>query len=335
MLNLLNELVTTGEHAFSDAMFDDWASEGTARVIGMLPDPLCEPFLSSTAVTSNPTAVDSNRILHVWRNDGNGNYMKCQLVPPHLKYRILDTNSLHEATVNYPRYVYNAGEVTIAPVPSADPNDGKIEYVSPPEVDSDTDTSIAGMDTELTSAVISFGVYRALHRQALSRVQDALQQLKAIEDAGYLVNFENTLPTFTAITSMTTTNIEDALTKAQELIDTTTNINMESQLNTDDVELAAEAVRGATQEVNRAQAELQKEVQKHTTELQAESAEFNATLNKALSYLEEARVRLQSSTQNLNMFQESRAISKDMYADFVDTVQAYLQSRGYAMRGEE
>lgn len=334
-LDLLNELVTTGEHAFSDTMFDDWATEGARRVVGMLPDPLCEPLLNSTAATSNPTEVDSSRILHVWRNDGNGNYIKCQLVPPHLKSRILNSNSIHQATSNYPRYTYNAGEVTIAPVPSASPSDGKIEFVNTPTVDSDTDTSITGLDNELESAVISFTVYRALHRQSLSRIQDALQELKDVEDGGYLTNFENTLPTFTSIASISTTAIDEALTKAKELIDTTTNINMEAQLSGDDVELAAEAVRGAAQEVGRAQIELQEEVQKHTTDLQAESAEFNATLNKAISYLEEARTRLQTTTQNMNLSQASRAISKDMYGDFIDTVQGYLQSRGYNIGSED
>lgn len=162
-------------------------------------------------------------------------------------------------------------------------------------------------------------------------------------------------PSYTSPTSFTwsDTDVNDALTKAQELIDTTTNINFEEWMGDDDVEQASVTVQGAAQEVRRAnasiqvqmgklqefseeareafqtfqagmntyQADIQREIQEYATEIQDYAAEVRKIME---AYTSEQQLTLQNYRTEIDkVLGEYQAASQAELNEYASDIQKY------------
>lgn len=118
-----------------------------------------------------------------------------------------------------------------------------------------------------------------------------------------VMSMDTSLPTFSVnIPVISTANIEDALTKAQNLMDNLSSINVESYLTDDDSEMANAATQAAAQAVNRARAEVEKENLKLTGTVQEIQQEVQRCSNEIAKYRAEIEADTQIFTAGLSNY---------------------------------
>lgn len=143
--------------------------------------------------------------------------------------------------------------------------------------------------------------------------------IQTIEYNGPVANFNDTfspsssLPIFNKPTSVFNwTNTDDALTKAQNLIDTSASVggdlpgtaadftSAQEWLQEEDPEMVTAILSTAAQELSRSQVELskqQRELEKFSQDVEAESQKFNSELGKYRAELEKISAESTSKTQ--------------------------------------
>lgn len=346
----------TGRIAADIALLNDACSEAARDIIFRLPNRALLAASQATFATTNPVTIDTERILNVARKDSVG-FREAAEVTSSRQYDIQDTNSMWYGTQYSPKF-YRMNGIHVYPAPSSNAS-VKVEYIGIPSVDASTETTIANFPNEYEHLVTLYATARVLRRDGMrgqDKAAEVISETTFTSFASALPTFAapsldafgslGTAPTYTGPTSFdwSGTDISDALTNAQNLIDSTATINAETRLTEEDVELATSAVNTAAQEINRANASIQvqlgqlreyeaetreaiqefqaaiqlyqadlreyevdtqKVLQKYRAEVEAESVRFQAELQKAVSYFQENRARVEAATQYLNRSQQA------------------------------
>lgn len=366
VLDRIGEALNGSTVALSDAMIDDFCTEGSQDLVGKLPNALVLPLAQTMSAMSNPIQVPTTRIVGVYREVGAGQVRTCRQIAMALRDAILDANSIHYATKLTPRYVQLPTQILVAPAPTADPDDAAlVEYIEAPTIDSDTDVAIQGLPEALEHCIVLYAVWQGLQREGTQTRRRMLTQLATLTDpvTGQLAAFRTAVPTLSlpddtntyAVLDLTTwldatslsvpepliahlqatdaldnplvemttvpgtlpsvdtstldftwtgTTVTDALTKAEQLIDTTAGINVEATLAGHDIALAEGAIRTAAQEVTRAQSAIQDQL----GQIQAAEAELQQQVRQFQADAEAYRVGLEHDVQRTqNILQGSIA----------------------------
>ncbi len=243
VMNKVGEALITGKLAITTAMLDDWLTEGAQVIISKMPAPLWRLFAKEDAAFAPTTglAVESHKIVDVFRNDGTID-QPCRQIDENMRGRHLDTEDIGYATVTDPNwYVDYSTTATptlkIIPV-SATATIGKVIRLNFPTIDASGDSTVNGFPNDLEPLLVDYALMQAKQREA-SYMRRKAHSLWETATTGF------------------SARALDALTKAQDLIDNLSATDFESYLTAEDVELAGLTVNGASQEVNRALAEMQ------------------------------------------------------------------------------
>lgn len=223
-------------------MYDEWCTEGASNIIGMMPPQLWKLFASEPAAFAPTTgiAIENHKIKNVFRNDGARD-QPSRLIEESLRGRVLDSEDINYATNTDPSHYVDystTGTPTLKIIPVSGTAVGKIIRVLYPTIDASADSVINGFPTELENLVVDYALIQAKQREAAFMRRKA-QSLWETASTGFGAR------------------ALDALTKAQDLIDNLSSTDFESYLTAEDVEMAGTTLGGASQEVNRALAEMQ------------------------------------------------------------------------------
>lgn len=140
-----------------------------------------------------------------------------------------------------------------------------------------------------------------------------------------------TLPAYTSPTTFdwSATNINDALTKAQELIDTTGTINVQTRLLADDIEMSEGAVSAAANEVRRANGAIQNQLgqlQEFEAEMREKFQNFQGDADRYQRDLEKELGRVRGEVQKYTGdLQSSRDDLQEQIAQYQNDVQTWAQ----------
>jgi hypothetical protein len=219
----------------SDAEIVDYVANGVRYVLNTLPLELCAPFsVFSSSITSNTKlTIDTNKVISVLRND-----IRCDKVPLELSYEIGDSNSIFLATARYPAFYLDNGGIYIKPNPTTAAV-GKATIV-------DIEAKAAALSSTDTSSIGQYDGIVIKYASALDYMG-----LSGYWGESILENLNST---------EVTSGARDALTKARNLIDNSTGMSTgedaEYYIDLEDTEMVQSIVQTASQEVNRALAEM-------------------------------------------------------------------------------
>ncbi len=175
---------------------------------------------------------------------------------------------------------------------------------------------------------------------SLTAMTNAIPTYRNIDFTG--ISFSDSIadvspPSFVSPSSykFTATNTEDALTKAQNLIDNLGPIDFEAYISNDDVEQAQAVVQAAAQEVNRAGAEISKEnikLNEYRTELEEKLGQFNGEISNYQAQVGEEINRFQANLKRyetdvqkaIQIYASENELDVQMFrAEFEKVLQTY------------
>lgn len=294
LLDKIGEALS-GNLGITALMIKDWINMGLRVIIGRLPKNVAKITLNTKPTTFVPNTgfvLESAKLIDVHRTDSDSVDRECTMVSHEDISSVQDINSRFYPSEFLPKYILvpqtdATRKVMIYPG-SAD-SIGKATRVTYPETDPATDITIAGFPDELEPALDLYGLIQAKIREAALERTNAVTALPTFTEPDKptlpTVTLEDmtTLPTYTSPTfTFSTTVIDDALEKAQFLIDNLGSTDFESYITDDDSEMARVTVEGAAQEVRRAGAAIQNEV----AQIQDFKAQFEETLGEYRSLVE-------------------------------------------------
>ena len=328
LIGRVRELSKSTTAQTQDAKVLQFVHDGAKFLLNSLPkQELWHVASESTAITSDSGySVNTNVVLGVYR-DG----ITCEQVSNEEAYAYssaVTATSLKAASKIFPIWYEQTGKIYIKPAPTGGES-GKVILV---DYESDVTTAastwqLINIDGPAIKYAASLDA-KAMAAYHLERATSAIgTEITGLATA--FSNFASALPTYTSVTlhTISNTEIEDALTKAKNLIDNLGTIDVESYLTEDDPEMAQVAIQAASQEVGRAVREIEKEslnLQKDNIEITAETQEFQSNLAKAQSYLEEAATRIQA-VQQARSYNESVTIYDNLSARLFQEAVAELQ----------
>jgi hypothetical protein len=232
-LTLINRVraitASSTSHTSNDEVVE-FVRQGVRYVLSALPMTLSGPFARSTSnITGNPTQIYTNKVFSVQRSG-----IKCIEVPLDTAYDVADTNSLHLATTRYPVFYRDVDKIFIKPTPAG----GSVGIIE-------------AIDTSYTAALIT--------STSVNSVDPydgiAIKYAAALDYMGISGYWGSSIME-TLNSTEVSTGARDALTNARDLIDNKTNYDAEDFLAEEDAEMVSAAVGTASQEVNRALAEM-------------------------------------------------------------------------------
>lgn len=290
----------------SNSNIVEYLKDGARYVINGLPSHMLNIVATSSTITSSTgmsinTLLSQSKIISIKRGS-----VECTQVPESESYAYnsdVTVTSLNAASKFFPVYYIQNANIFIKPNPTTGYH-GVVTYPLVPALT----TASTGWKTAVDNIVVKYAASadtKALSGYYMSIASsDVSNNVASIATA--LSAFESALPTWSSVTltALSYTNIADALTKAQNLIDNLGNTDLESYLTDEDSEMAAVAVNGAAQEVNRAMREIDEEslkIKSYDAETQYEVNRFAAALQLANSYLTEAS-RLIEASKNSDTF---------------------------------
>jgi len=111
---------------------EDAIQETRIRLIRAVPQDI--PQFSKVVTVNNDSGVDVEEaifIVAVTREDGSADLadIPCVEIPPVMKHKVTDTNSLHFRSVHNPCYFWEKEKVYIKPAPASGENFGRVTYV--------------------------------------------------------------------------------------------------------------------------------------------------------------------------------------------------------------
>jgi hypothetical protein len=226
----------------ADASVVSFILSGVKFVITSLPKELQWAFsIQGNSITdANGFRVGNDTVLDVSR-DG----YTCKEIPSDLSYAqksAHSASSLYAGTSIFPVYIKKDGLVYIYPVPTA-LKVGRVTYVALPTVTTTTDDTDSSWYFKLVDPAIIWYASGLDYQGVGSHWRKQAETLLAAVGSALVY-----------------TNVEDALTKAQNLIDNLGSTDFEDFIGSsqEDTEMAQTVVQGASQEVNRAGQELAK-----------------------------------------------------------------------------
>ena len=237
-LRLLDKIgeALAGDLGLDAGMFNDWLTEGTRKIISKMPKQLWK-FFGKTPAAFAPTTgvvVESQKVIQAFRSDGTIQ-QPCRIIDEKLKGRATDTSEINYATATDPAaYVdfTTTATPTLKILPVSGTAVGYVTYVNFPTIAAATDTVINGFPDDLEDVVVDYALMQAKQRES-----SYLRKLAQGEVTG--------------------TRIEDALDKSRDYMDNLASTDFESYVTAEDVEMAQTMVGGASEEVNRANSEIQ------------------------------------------------------------------------------
>lgn len=264
-MNLLNRLRAITKSTTTEITDDDCVSflqAGMTYTVSSIPNELLR-FLAddSSDITDDNgyTIQNTDSILEVRRNN-----VLCDIVPPELSYQTTYSGSLYKATKFFPKYFAIGNKLYIKPAPTT-VEVGVVFSVTIPTIDSTTGSTALAYEN-ITHIVVDYAA--ALSFTALANYYAGL-------------NVDN----------VTSGNADDALDKAQKLIDDQSGVggdslskSVQGWITSEDADMAVVAINAAQQEVQRAIAEMNKGKEY--------SAEAQMYFGKANEYFKLAQLEL-------------------------------------------
>ena len=297
---------TTTETA--DAEIVDYIKAGVRYVLTTLPLQLSFPFaISSSSVTSAAAIVtDTTKVIKVKRNS-----IDCSMVPQDMSYEIGDANSIHLATARFPAFYIEGANIWIKPDPTTAASAHAVIVDIPAKVTAMTTTSITAVG-QYDNIVIKYGAHLDAYQKAAFFGGKGTSKLATITASitSALDAFVTALPSYTTLSfTFSEAVITDALTKAEQLIDTLSTKNVETYLGDDDPEMVQVTVAAAQQEVNRARAAIdneQAQIADTDMHIKQRLQAFKSNLVKAMSYLQRASIKVQEGQMATYYNQQSQ-----------------------------
>lgn len=276
-----------------------------AKIAQFNPDML-DAMSTEESASDNTTTVpvDVNTIvLNVTRHDSTNNLTRnCMPTDKKFENKIQDADSIYYAPKTSPVYLVNKGSVFVYPVPTSD-EQAKVLKVEPGTID-DSNETIANMPSSLYPLIVNIASRDVIIQRLgefTSTLPTDLDSDTTVFDA--IADFDDSLGITTALPSISD-DYQDALTKAQSLIDDVSSIggdvnvdgsgtdiySAQKWLVDEDPEMLNGTLQTASQELQRATAVLSgysQELNKYQAEVSKESAEagqalqeYQANLNK-------------------------------------------------------
>lgn len=287
----------TSETASKDVV--SFLVSGATFTVNNLPQKVLWHFSkSSTNITSSTGYdIDNDNILSVSRNG-----FECVEVPIEMKYAYASSvggspiNSLHAASSLFPVYYKDKGKIFIKPDPIAT-EAGEIQYIPIPSTI--TTSSRSWEISTFDQAAIKYAASldsKALANYWTRRATSNTSSIIALVDTE-ITNFKNELAQFNSaiMVPISSTEAADALTKAKTLIDSFGTNDVEDYILAEDTEMIISIVQTAAQEVNRAGAEIQRQllfVKEFDSISRYEIESYLAQVQGASAYLKAAELHL-------------------------------------------
>jgi len=177
ILDYFAEVVDSGDIAISQAMLDQWATDGKLRIISKMPKELLDAFVADSGdKTSNGYATKINYIRKVVRENGtDGEYVTCREIPA-----ILAFDYANIAASDDPYFYTEAGAVYVAPDPGASPNAFKVFEVDISAVDVSAGSTISNFPSELIPYVVLYAVMQGKLREAAKMRRTGQDEFEAL-----------------------------------------------------------------------------------------------------------------------------------------------------------
>ena len=316
---------------------DDWATDGVKEIINILPYELKIECATMTALTSStPMDLDiTGEVFHVTRENADAGYhTPCRKIPSMYGGLAEDSSNLmFYGTATDPVYWTESDtggdpKLFVKPTPTAN-QPARVHHVAFPSVNVSDVSAIVNFPNEAEYLVVLYAAIKVLQNKmnemnAVSAIDTtAFTYIKAAVDQAETAcnKFANassdsqfeTDVTWDAANSQLR-RVDDALAKAQNLIDgTTMNGDTEPQsaqywLNDEDTEMVAATLQTAQTEIKRAQIHISEWVSVGDMRVK----EVNAALSEAQGYIGEAKIRMEREGQKYQWYQaQQQQIQQD------------------------
>ena len=310
-----------------------------------------------TLNNSSPTLTLSTnaKILDIVRDsaDSGGEDLKCSPINPAFRSNAENTNSLYYASVNSPVYYILNGVLTVLPTPTANQT-AKISIVLPDTSVAHSDSTIDNFPSELYHAVVLYAAGQLIHNKmsatnaklptdldsdttpfnAITDLSTAITVSTASLPAAFNESDVGPVPTLNISTSHDS-EYADALASAKALIDVdmtdddgTVAQSAAYWLADEDEDMTQATLNTAAQELQRAasylakfQADINKEVQEFTVDMQtyqAKVAEESAKANiNTTRYQTELNKSVQTAQNELAEFNANVQKSISLYTTVI------------------
>jgi hypothetical protein len=306
---------------------------GVRYVLNYLPLSFSHAFASdSSSITSaTPIVLDTNKLISVARNS-----IECLKVPESLGYSIGDTNSIHLATARFPAFYISGKNLYVKPDPTSAAS-AKAVILDIPAKTALVTTGSSSILGYMDSAVIKYAAHLDANHlaaywanKATSNITANIQRLSSV-----LALFTGALPTYTTYAyAFTSTEIANAITAAKDYIGNKTGFDADDFLQDEDAELVRSAVEVASQEINRARTAIDHELAKVKgidSQVAQQGQKFKLELDKAMSYLEEAKILIDSVQLSLAYNKQAQTyleMAQRLFVEVMAEVQAYIGDSG-------
>lgn len=265
-------------------------------VISHIPKSFLRPYSSEGTVSSSTGFAYSDDVVIGVRR---GSYPSEEVDASVAVWLEADSGSFLVPTAQFPKHYYRAGSLFIKPNPSTAAV-GYIDRIAVPTINTASTGVLGNMEPIILNMAAGYdlmGLGSYWSNKASSEIASSSSAIGTL-----LASFETSLPDDWDYT-ITATEIEDALTKAKNLIDNQGSVDFEDWLTAEDSEMARSAVEGASQEVSRAI----REIEKIKLYIENESAERQTQLAKAKMYIDAASIRAQEMNTTVSHIQNAQS----------------------------
>jgi hypothetical protein len=177
ILDYFSEVITTGDLELTQAMLDQWATDGKLTVISYMPDELLGAFTADSGdETSDGYVTKVNYVVKVVReNNTDGEYVTCRKIS---SVSAFDYENI--ASTSDPYFYVEAGKIYVLPTPGASPNAFKVFEVDIDSVDVDGGSTITNFPKELTRFVVLYAVMQGKLREAAKMRRDGQDEFEEL-----------------------------------------------------------------------------------------------------------------------------------------------------------
>ena len=359
-------------------------ANGVQWVISMIektnPDmlPLFASLQTLNDSTKTLTLATNSKIIDIVRRNGNastGEELKCSPINAAFRSNAKNTDSIYYASKNSPVYYIDNAVLNVLPIPDND-QIVKISIVLPDTSVAGTDSAIDNFPSEMYHAVVLYAATQLLHHKMAALNAKLPTDLDAdtttfdmIDDLNTSISMGDvtvpaafsdsnvgTVPSLN-ISSTLSGEVDDALTKAKNLMDTTGDIGGDSNndvtsvqgwLADEDEEMAQITLAAAAQELQRAsgyltkfQADINKEIQEFTVDMQTyqskvseESAKSGVDTTRFQSELSFQQTRAQETLAEFNANIQKKISLYTTIMGKLTTDYQWLQSQYQVVKSE-
>ena len=359
-------------------------ANGVQWVISMIektnPDmlPLFASLQTLNDSTKTLTLATNSKIIDIVRRNGNastGEELKCSPINAAFRSNAKNTDSIYYASKNSPVYYIDNAVLNVLPIPDND-QIVKISIVLPDTSVAGTDSAIDNFPSEMYHGVVLYAAAQLLHHKMAALNAKLPTDLDAdtttfdmIDDLNTSISMGDvtvpaafsdsnvgTVPSLN-ISSTLSGEVDDALTKAKNLMDTTGDIGGDSNndvtsvqgwLADEDEEMAQITLAAAAQELQRAsgyltkfQADINKEIQEFTVDMQTyqskvseESAKSGVDTTRFQSELSFQQTRAQETLAEFNANIQKKISLYTTIMGKLTTDYQWLQSQYQVVKSE-